>query len=269
MAPIITLTTDFGLRDEYVGILKGVLLGLAPQARLVDLCHTVEPQNIRQAAMLLHAAAPYFPAATIHLVVVDPGVGTARDLLALHAAGQFFVAPDNGVLTPFLTATASPCAVRLDCPELYLSPLSTTFHGRDILAPVAAALANSTPLSRLGREVERNSLEKLDWPKLHIDPIHGKINGSVLHIDHFGNLITDIRQSDLDGLTRDPDAVHILYKEKHIRGLSTAYGDHGPGELLALTGSRGCLELAANRGNAASLLGAAIGDPVRVETEKD
>jgi hypothetical protein len=265
MDPIITLTTDFGLQDEYVGVVKGVLLSRAPHARLVDICHQVEPGDIRQAAFLLRAAFPYFPAGTIHMAVVDPGVGTARKLLALQAGGHIFLAPDNGLLTPFFSTAPETTAVYLDCPELYLQPAGTTFHGRDILAPAAAALACGIPLAGLGRKANRDCLEKLAWPTLQIDPIHGTIIGSVLHVDRFGNLTTDIHQRDIAGLTQNPASVQIFYKERHIRGLSTAYGEFPPGAALALIGSRGCLEVAINRDNAARLLGGAVGDPVRVE----
>lgn len=266
MDPIITLTTDFGLLDEYAGVMKGVLLGRAPHARLVDICHSVEPGNVRQAAFLLRSAAPWFPAATIHLAVVDPGVGTGRRLLALKAGEHFFLAPDNGLLSPFFSADPDATAIYLDCPELYLRPTGTTFHGRDILAPAAAALACGTPLADLGRKAAVERLEKLSWPSLQIDPIHGTIIGSLLHLDHFGNLTTDIHQRDLAALTNDPASIRIFYKDKHISGLSTAYGEQAPGEMLALIGSRGLLELAANRDSAARLLGAAVGDPVRVRT---
>jgi len=266
MDPIITLTTDFGLLDEYAGVMKGVLLGRAPHARLVDLCHDVEPGNVARAAFLLQSAVPYFPAGTIHLAVVDPGVGTARNLLAMQAGGHIFLAPDNGLLTPFFSLDPGATAIYLDCPELYLHPVGTTFHGRDILAPVAAALACGVPLAGLGKVANRGCLEKLAGAALQIDRIHGTIIGSVLHTDRFGNLTTDIHQRDIAGLTQDPAAVQIFYKEKHIRGLSMAYGEHPPGAALALIGSRGRLELAVNRDNAARLLGGAVGDPVRVQT---
>jgi S-adenosyl-L-methionine hydrolase (adenosine-forming) len=267
MAPIITLTTDFGLQDEYVGVLKGVLLGRAPQASLVDLCHLVEPGDVAQAAFLLKAALPYFPAGTIHLAVVDPGVGTARRLLALRARDHLFVAPDNGLLTPFLDEDNTTTVV-LSCPQLCLQPLSSTFHGRDILAPAAAALASGADLASLGRKTAGQDLVRLAWAKLQIDPIHGTISGSVLHIDRFGNLTTDIHRRDLAGLPGEPTAVRIVLKGTEIRGLATTYGERAAGTALALIGSRGFLEVAVNRGNAALLLGAVPGDPVLVHAGK-
>jgi hypothetical protein len=262
--PIITLTTDFGLEDEYVGVTKGVILGLAPQVRIIDLCHTIRPRDIRQASFILQAAAPFFPKETIHLAVVDPGVGTNRQLLAVRAMGQVFLGPDNGILTPFLQDQLFEEAIFLDCPHLYRRPLSATFHGRDILAPVAAALTNGAGLSRLGPPALKENLIKLASPTLQIDRIHGNIAGSVIHIDHFGNLTTNIHQRDLAGLTADPASIQIFHKQQQVTGLASSYASLPNGRVLALIGSRGYLELAASNGNAALLLRAAVDDPVRV-----
>ena len=269
MPPIITLTTDFGLEDEYVGVLKGVLTGLAPQARLIDLCHTILAQDVRQAAFILQAAAPYFPKDTIHLAIVDPGVGTNRRLLAIRAMGQFFLGPDNGILTPFLQNPLFEEAICIDCPERYLAPLSATFHGRDILAPIAAALANGSSLSRLGTRTFKENLTKLASPALQIDRIHGNIAGSVIHIDHFGNLTTNIHQRDLAELTADPASIQIFHKQQQVTGLANAYASRPNGQVLALIGSRGYLELAATNGNAARILNAEMDDPVRVTRGKE
>ena len=269
MPPIITLTTDFGLQDEYVGVLKGVMAGLAPQARVIDLCHTVRAQDIRQGAFILQAAAPYFPKETIHLAIVDPGVGSNRQLLAVRAMGQVFLGPDNGILTPFLHDPRFEQAISLDCPQLYLTPLSATFHGRDILAPVAAALANGLGLSGLGPQALKENLTKLASPALQIDRIHGNIAGSVIHIDHFGNLTTNIHQRDLAGLTADPASIQIFHKQQQVIGLTGTYASRPKGQMLALIGSRGYLELAIAWGNAARILGAEVDDPVRVIREKD
>lgn len=269
MPPMITLTTDFGLEDEYLGVIKGVIIGLAPQARLIDLCHTIRPQDIRQASFILQAAAPYFPKETIHLAVVDPGVGTDRRLLAVRAMGQIFLGPDNGILTPLLQDYLFAEAIVLDCPHLYRQPLSTTFHGRDILAPVAAALANGTGLSSLGTQALKENLIKLASPTLQIDRIHGNIAGSVIHIDHFGNLTTNIHQDDLAGLTADPASIQIFHKKQQVTGLASAYASGANGQVLALIGSRGYLELAVTNGNAARILGAEVDDPVRVTRGKE
>ncbi|MCX5874896.1 MAG: SAM-dependent chlorinase/fluorinase [Deltaproteobacteria bacterium] len=269
MPAIITLTTDFGLEDEYVGVLKGVILGLAPQARLIDLCHTIRPQDVRQAAFILQAAAPYFPKGTIHLAIVDPGVGTNRQLLAVRAMGQFFLGPDNGILSPFLHDPLFEEAIYIDCPEHYLTPLSATFHGRDILAPIAAALANGIGLSSLGNRTLKEKLIKLASPTLQIDRIHGNIAGSVIHIDHFGNLTTNIHQRDLAGLTADPASIQIFHKQQQVTGLTSDYASGPNGRFLALIGSRGYLELAVANGNAARILGAEVDDPVRVTRGKE
>ena len=269
MPVIVTLTTDFGLQDEYVGVVKGVIAGLAPQARLIDLCHTIRPQDIRQGAFILQAAAPYFPKGTIHLAIVDPGVGTNRRLLAIRAMGQIFLGPDNGILTPFLHEQFFEEAICIDCPERYLAPLSKTFHGRDILAPVAAALANGAGLSSLGFQTFKEKLTKLASPALQIDRIHGNIAGAVIHIDHFGNLTTNIHQRDLAGLTADPASIQIFHREQQVTGLANAYATVADGQLLALIGSRGYLELAVAKGNAARILGAEVDDPVRVRRGKE
>jgi len=269
MPATITLTTDFGLEDEYVGVLKGVILGLAPQARLVDLCHTIRPQDIRQAAFILQAAAPYFPKGTIHLAIVDPGVGTDRQLLAVRAMDQFFLGPDNGILSPFLHDPLFAEAIYINCPERYLAPLSATFHGRDILAPIAVALANGVGLSHLGARSFKENLIKLASPALQIDRIHGNIAGSVIHIDHFGNLTTNIHQRDLAGLTADPASIQIFHKQQQVTGLTSAYAAGPSGQVQALIGSRGYLELAVTNGNAARILEAGVDDPVRVTRGKE
>ena len=269
MPATITLTTDFGLEDEYVGVLKGVILGLAPQARLVDLCHTIRPQDIRQAAFILQAAAPYFPKGTIHLAIVDPGVGTDRQLLAVRAMDQFFLGPDNGILSPFLHDPLFAEAIYINCPERYLAPLSATFHGRDILAPIAVALANGVGLSHLGARSFKENLIKLASPALQIDRIHGNIAGSVIHIDHFGNLTTNIHQRDLAELTADPASIQIFHKQQQVTGLASAYAAGLTGQVQALIGSRGYLELAVTNGNGARILGAEVDDPVRVNQGKE
>ncbi|MDG4475862.1 SAM hydrolase/SAM-dependent halogenase family protein [Thiovibrio frasassiensis] len=264
MPPIITVTTDFGLQDEYVGVMKGILAAQAPQAQRIDLCHTIAPQDIAQGAFLLQAAAPYFPHGTIHLAVVDPGVGTARELLIVRAMDHYFLAPDNGLLTPFLGESLFQHAIFIDCPHLYRRPLSATFHGRDILAPVAAALANGADLSRLGRQALKENLIKLASPTLQIDRIHGNIAGSVIHIDHFGNLTTNIHQGVLADLKADPASIQIFHKNQQVTGLTSAYASRPDNRVLALIGSRGYLELAVSKGNAAKILEGKVGDPVRV-----
>ena len=264
MPPIITLTTDFGLSDEYVGVMKGVILVRTPTATLVDICHNIKAQDIKQAAFTIEAAARYFPAETIHLVVVDPEVGTDRHILALQAMGQYFVAPDNGVLTPFLTDDLFEEAIYIDCPQFYLTSLSNTFHGRDIMAPVAAALANNISFQDLGKPVIKQELKKLSPLELQIEPIHGNISGVVIQIDHFGNLTTNIHQRDIDRLSLKSADIEIFIKQKKIVGLASAYGTNPSGSIRGVIGSRGFLEIAAPQQDAAKLLNAQINDQVQV-----
>lgn len=276
MTRIITLTTDFGIEDPYVGVMKGVVLGINPEARLVDLTHAVGAQQVLQGAFLLGNAFRYFPPGTIHLAVVDPGVGSARRALAMEAGGYCFVAPDNGLLTYALAElglksdasgdqpvrTALPPgmrAVALTNPDFRLHPVSSTFHGRDIFAPAAAYLSRGTSFGELGGEVSSLLLFPLAQPRKQSD---GTIAGRVVHVDHFGNLVTDIRVADL------PEGpVDILVAGKIIHGLSSSYADAAVTEaspLLAITGSAGYLDVAARNGNAARFLDIGPGEPVRV-----
>jgi S-adenosylmethionine hydrolase len=264
MPPIITLTTDFGLTDEYVGVMKGVILGRAPAATLVDICHNIEAQDVEQAAFIIQAATPYFPPNTIHLVVVDPGVGTDRPLIALRAMDQYFVAPDNGVLTPFFRNDFFKEAIYIDCPQFYLTPPSNTFHGRDILAPVASALANNISFQDLGKPTIKQELKKLSLPELQIDVIHGTISGEVIQTDHFGNLTTNIHQRDIDRLSTNQANIEIFIRQKKISGLTSTYGTRLHGNVHGLIGSRGFLEIAAPQGNAAQLLNVEKNEPIQV-----
>jgi S-adenosylmethionine hydrolase len=262
--PIITLTTDFGLRDPYVAAMKGAVLTINPAARLVDVSHAIRPQAIEQAVFVLGAAWPYFPPGAIHVAVVDPAVGTQRRALALRTATATFVGPDNGVLSAALpddvraAAGDSPALVRLPpgCRAVYLtneryfrSPVSSTFHGRDIFAPVAGHLSLGAPLKDLGEPVER--ITALPPFRARRQP-DGSLRGRVLHIDTFGNLITDVRVEDL----RSRNAV-MEVAGRTVEGVSTTYE---PGaDLRAVTGSSGYLEIAAPGGSAAALLKAALG----------
>ena len=267
---VITLTSDFGLQDPYVASMKGVVLSINPAAAIVDISHSVRPQAIEQAAFLLGAAWPYFPAGSIHVVVVDPGVGTERRALALRTPEGTVVGPDNGVLSPAL-----PDAVREEAPDLgkaaevrlpsghravFLSneayfrhPVSSTFHGRDIFAPVAAHLSLGVPLEELGQPVERI----LALPPFQAErQADGSLAGRVVHIDAFGNLVTDVRCSDL------PLHPVVEVAGERIEGVSTTYGQ-GRG-LVAVGGSSGYLEIAVVGGNAARYLKADVGLPVVV-----
>lgn len=264
MGTIITLTTDFGLSDEYVGVMKGVILSRAPDARIVDLTHAVPPQDIRLAAYIIAAAHKYFPANTLHVIVVDPGVGSNRRIILLQAKGRLFLAPDNGVLTLLLSEKNFQAAFEVTCNHLFLSPVSDTFHGRDIFAPVAAHLAAGLPPEKVGPSLARKELTTLPLPKVHIDSTNNTVSGNVIGIDHFGNLITNIHQEDYRKL---PPAlldkkISVVIGNTTIPGIHTSYAIAPPGTLLALFGSRGYLEIACNLGNAAQHLNAAQDDTV-------
>lgn len=247
---IITLTTDFGQADGYVGAMKGVILGLAPAARLVDLSHEVAPQDIRQAAHILRQAAPYFPAGTIHLAVVDPGVGSARRPLLVATAQAMFVGPDNGLFTCALDQPDARAYV-LDRPAAWLPQVSRTFHGRDIFAPVAARLALGATPTELGTPIhDAVRLAQAAPQRLGND----RIEGSVVYVDRFGNLISDVPAAWLaDGAW----ACEIAGRD--LGALVASYAEAAPGALLALVSSGGTVEVAVRNGSAARALGLGVG----------
>jgi len=269
MARIITLTTDFGLADEYVGVMKGVILTRAPDAAIIDLSHSIERQNIRQAAWLIWSAYRFFPARTIHVVVVDPGVGSRRRLILLQSDGHFFLAPDNGVLTLLLEQQQFQAAYEVQCEQYYLAPVSSTFHGRDILAPVAAQLAAGLDPAAAGPAVGRRQLKMLAGAAAKVDSSTGAITGEIIAKDHFGNLQTNIEAASLNSLFgSDKSTARVCIKGIIINGIQGAYAHKAPGEILAIVGSRGFLEIAVNRGSAASFLDAEAGDEVTVSGSK-
>ena len=267
--PIITLTTDFGLRDPYVAAMKGAILTINPAARLVDVSHAIHPQAIEQAVFVLAAAWPYFPPNAIHVAVVDPAVGSRRRALALRTATATFVGPDNGVLSAALpedvraAAGDSPApiglpagcrAVSLTNERYFRSPVSSTFHGRDIFGPVAAHLSLGVTLEDLGEPVER--IIALPPFRARRQP-DGSLHGRVLHIDAFGNLITDVRVEDLPSRSAITEVAG-----RTVEGVSATYE---PGaDLRAVTGSSGYLEIAAPGGSAAAVLKAGLGEAVVV-----
>lgn len=255
MNRIITLTTDFGHSDPFVGAMKGVILGIAPQATIVDLCHEVPPQDLRAGAFLLESAFPYFPAGTIHVVVVDPGVGSERAPIAVETEEHRFVGPDNGLIPAAIEGHATVRrSVRLSRVEYHRQPVSNTFHGRDIFAPVAAHLANGVPLEELGEPLE--CLRALEQPK----PARAgeEMVLHVVHVDRFGNLVTDLRAGDLRELA-GIGPVRFLAGSAEIDGISRTYADVGKGDPVAYFGSSGRLEIAVREGNAAEALGVGVG----------
>ncbi|MEE9201689.1 MAG: SAM-dependent chlorinase/fluorinase [Dehalococcoidia bacterium] len=248
---IITLTTDFG-PGEYAAAMKGVILGINPQALLVDISHQVEPQDILDGAFVLAATCPYFPPGTIHVAVVDPGVGTGRRPLVVQTPDALFVAPDNGLLSLALKGSEYQ-AYELTQPQYWREEVSATFHGRDIFAPAAAHLSLGVSPQDMGRPVA--DMVKLPLPP--VEAVGGEVRGRVIHIDRFGNLITNIRQKDLPS-----GPIRIEISGRRIEGLSSHY--QAGEELVALMGSSGYLEIAAPGASAARLLSARRGLPVTV-----
>jgi len=255
--PIITILSDFGTRDSYVAQVKGVILGICPQATLVDICHQVAPQAVAEASFLLAQAAPYFPEGTVHLAVVDPGVGTDRTPIAVRTAATFFVAPDNGLLEGVLAGAAAYEVVALTNQAYWrVKTPSATFHGRDIFAPVAAHLANGVPLTDLGPHL------------MNITPLPDQgrpsrfgsvLRGHIVHVDRFGNLISNVPGDWLGGETNWVAEISGYYASLH-----RTYADVVTGALLALVGSHGYLEFAVNGGSAAEIVAAGVGTPIAV-----
>lgn len=264
MNRLITLTTDFGLSDEYVGVMKGVILSHAPGARIVDLSHGIPPQDIGFAASIIYSSYRYFPKGTLHVIVVDPGVGSNRRIVLLSSEGQLFLAPDNGVLSMLLTKTNVDSINEVTCDHLFLSPISRTFHGRDIFAPVAAHLANGFSPDKVGPQLGNKELTTIDLPEVLIDQKRGKLTGSVVSVDHFGNLTTNIHRDEYNHLvgTDFEGSVTVSIKGQVIDGLQTAYSAVSREAPLAIFGSRDYLEIAVNKGNAARYFNASPGDQV-------
>lgn len=256
----ITLTSDFGIMDGYVGTMKGVILSIAPDVTLVDITHEIAPQSIRQAAYTLHAAAPYFSPGTIHLAVVDPGVGSARRAIVIRTARAFLVGPDNGLFTLFLADEPGAECHAITHASYMLPRVSATFHGRDIFAPVAAHLARGTDIADLGARVTDPVVFPV--PELVQQP-DGSWRGCVLYADHFGNLITSVDEDVLRRATGDEHKqVEITIGRQRIVGLRRTYSQAAPGEVVALVGSSGHLEISVVNGNAAQMLGLGPDAPV-------
>jgi S-adenosylmethionine hydrolase len=251
--PIVTLTSDFGA-SVCVGLMKGVILGLCPQARLVDLCHDIAPQDVRGGALVLEQARAVFPAGTVHVAVVDPGVGTCRRGLAIKALGQYWVGPDNGLFTPVWLAAPRTRAYALTDTSFFRHPVSQTFHGRDVFAPVAAHLAQGLDPARLGPLVSDPLL--LDWPRPRRRG--AALVGQVVGADHFGNLLTNLDRATVEAFLKDRPAL-VSVSGLVVRGLSQAYGQAAPGQALALFNSLERLELALNQGDLRAHLGSPPG----------
>jgi S-adenosylmethionine hydrolase len=275
MSFIITLTTDFGYDDAYVAAVKGAILSTNPEANIIDISHSIEPQNILQAAFILSVAYRYFPKQTIHMAIVDPGVGSERQGIILKTPSAFFVAPDNGILsyiiddlfpveshslaehTPDLKEIVFKTgleAVAITDPRFWRHPVSPTFHGRDVFAPVAAGLSLGISIYEFGEKIR--SLHVLPIPKPSFDT-EGNLVGLVLHIDRFGSLITNIKNNDLPG--KD---VLIEVAGHCIQGISSYYAQNEG--VMAIMGSSGYLEVSLKDGSACDFLGTMVGDEIKV-----
>lgn len=256
--PIITLTTDFGSRDHFVGVMKGVILGIQPAAQIVDITHEIPPFAIKEGAFVIAQAYRYFPRRTIHVVVVDPGVGTARRPILVEAAGQYFIGPDNGVLA-MVYSREKHKARHITAEKYFLKPLSNTFHGRDVFAPVAAQLAKGVRPAQLGKLI--NDYLRTDFER----PVRtGKRywTGCVLRADHFGNLITNFRLEDFPELAERPFRMTVGMLT--VDRLVSNYAEAAPGELVLVPGSTGYLEVATRQGSAAALLKCGAEAPIEL-----
>lgn len=247
--PIIALTTDYGTRDGYVGAVKGVIAGLAPRATIVDVSHDVPPQDVQHGAFVLWQVLPHFPPETIHAVVVDPGVGTPRRILAARCHDQVILAPDNGLLS-FVLDDWPPRELREVTEESFMRPCrSATFHGRDILAPVAAHVANGVPLGKLGNVVDA-------WQRLAVrlraEPMEHGLRGKVVHADRFGNLVTNVRRDQLAASGLEAGRVVVCVQGQAVGPLRSTFSDVPMGEVVAYPGSSELLEIAVNGGVAAA-----------------
>jgi S-adenosylmethionine hydrolase len=257
---IVTLLTDFGLKDGNVGVMKGVIWGIAPQAQIADLSHYISPQNVPEAALILLRSTPYFPAGTVHVVVVDPGVGTARRPIAARIDDQYFVGPDNGVITLWLESAEKQgmeaTFVHLDRPEYWLADVSYVFHGRDIFAPGGGHLAAGVHLEELGTVITDPIRLELPQPERTRDGWRGE----VIHLDHFGNISTNVRIEHLAG----QEVARVRLCEVNINGMVKTFGERPSSELVALFGSTGNLIISVVNGSAAQRLETKVGDLVEV-----
>jgi len=265
--PIITLLTDFGESDPYTGAIKGVILSICPKARIVDLSHNIQKHNIHEGAFYLFSVAKYFPKNTIHLAIVDPGVGSSRKPLIIQSRNYFFIGPDNGVLSLAALDDNVQKITEISNDYYFLKPISNTFHGRDIFAPVAAHLAINRSLEKFGSIIEE--WVQIEIPKVKVDG--NKIYGKIIHIDRFGNLITNISQEIFHKIHKPEKnfiQIHIKQFDSKII-LCNSYSQVGSGEFLGIFGSSNLLEIARNQDSAANALNAQVNDKILVELPED
>lgn len=262
---IITLLTDFGTDDAYVGIMKGVILKVNPTVTIIDITHAIEPQDLIQAAYLAGDYYKYFPEKTVHIVVVDPGVGSDRAIIALKIREQIFLAPDNGVLTRLLDCSGVAGIVRVDNTQYFLKPVSKTFHGRDIFAPVGAHLSKGLQLMDVGAPIDPDKPVRLSLPQPFISK-DGNIGGTIISIDRFGNLITNISWNYFRHHFPAAGEETLKFKigGRFIKGLSPTYKSARQNKPLAIVGSRGYFEFSVNSGSAQQYFGAKKGDRVEI-----
>lgn len=259
--PIVTLTTDFGLRDHYVASMKGVILKIAPKATLVDVTHEIGPHNVHQAALVLDQVWDCYPAGTIHVAVVDPGVGTARRVLAGRYGGQILIAPDNGLVSLVHRRVPVEEMRVADYKRLFGEPPSTTFHGRDIFAPIAGHLARKGKLADLGPLTDHVQILQLPQPTFNADH---SMTGEVVYVDRFGTLVTNMKREDVAlAYNRRPHA-EVYVVDARVGPVRATYSDVEPGSPVALIGSSNSLEVAINQGSAAEHFKAAVGAAVHI-----
>ncbi len=254
---IITLITDLGLQDGYVGVMKGVMAGINPSASVIDISNMIAAQDIFQAACVLNNSYNYFPRGTIHVVVVDPGVGSNRKIFCLKTEDYIFLAPDNGVLSFVIEKEESPSIIEVTNGKFFLPTISDTFHGRDIFAPVAAHLSKGVSYKELGERVDRTN--EIVLPKPILSP-GGELTAEIIYMDSFGNLITNVNKEIFDMMKISRERVSITMGRRRIIGICNSYTDVGDNEVLAIFGSSGYLEISVNMGNAGDILKLKKGD---------
>jgi len=263
---IITLLTDFGVEDAYAGIMKGVILSINPSAVIIDITHHIDPQDLIQAAYIIKSSYKYFPHGTVHLIVVDPGVGSDRAIVALKMMGHIFITPDNGVLTLLMDEGKIESIVRVENPLYFLESVSQTFHGRDIFAPVGAHLSRGIDLKKLGSPLDQKNLTHLRIRKPYISD-KGELVGNIMSFDRFGNCISNIDSNYIKKFNESNSGrmLEIKIGQDKIKGLSLRYADTEPQSPLAIIGSFGYLEIALNKGNAKHYLGIEKGDSITLK----
>ncbi len=263
---IITLLTDFGTEDAYVGVMKGAILSINPSAVVVDVCHYIDPQDLIEAAFFIKSSFKYFPKGTVHIVVVDPGVGGTRSVVAVKLSGHIFLAPDNGVLTLLMDEEEIDTIVRVENAHYFLNSISQTFHGRDIFAPVGSHISKGVSIEKLGPNLDLKELMRLSIPKPYISDKE-ELMGTIISIDRFGNCISNINENCLNEFVKNGSEKQIEIKigKTAIKSLSHSYAEVDSGCPLAIVGSFGYLEIALNCGNASHQLNVEKGDNISLK----